>query len=62
MKKAQYVIKRESERFTVFKDGKYYTKGFVTHEDALHSIWQKNGCIPNHFYTHSNGEVKLEIS
>jgi hypothetical protein len=54
-----YKLIKENETITVYKNGKVASKGFMTEEDALHSVWCLEGKVFDHFYvTNVNGEVK----
>lgn len=55
-------IKQNHDRLAVLVDGKIRTHGFMTVEDALHSVWVLNGKVPEHFYNaNEDGIVTMEV-
>lgn len=61
MKKTNYKIIQERERFTVIQYDNVVSKGFITIEDALHSVWILNGSIPEHFYIEKENDIYLTM-
>ena len=45
-----YTVKQEGGTFTAYKDGKMISKGCLTENDALHSIWIGEGRVFDDFY------------
>ena len=54
-------MKKEDSTYTVFNSGLVASKGFITKQDALHSVWIMEGQEPSHYYEESNGEIFYEI-
>lgn len=57
-----YKLKKERERFTLMEKGKAVSKGFLSKEAALHSVWTLNGKNPHHFYVEKDMIIYLEDS
>jgi hypothetical protein len=57
--KTNYTIKQEGERLSVYLNNRLVSRGFMTEEDALHSIWCLEGKKPNDFYVVHEGVVAL---
>ena len=54
-----YKLTKENETITVYKNGKVASKGFMTEEDALHSVFVLEGKIYDHFYvSDKDGNIK----
>jgi len=55
--KTNYTIKQEGERLSVYLNNWLVSRGFMTEEDALHSIWVIEGKVHDDFYVVNDGIV-----
>ena len=61
MKQTDYTIKKDGERYTVYRNGKREAYGFNDKESALHSIWVIEGSQLGHIYYVNDEDVLLYL-
>lgn len=57
----KYEVLAKDSRFAVYEDGHLGNQGFLSPEDALHSIWVDEGKLPTDFYRVKDGKKTGEV-
>ena len=61
MMKTNYTIRKERDSYSAYLEDKVISKGCITEEDCLHSIWVTEGKVFDDFYVVDSAGVVVRI-